>query len=45
MRFAELMDAIGEQASVRVSEREVRQALAELEDSVRFVNGVVSLRA
>ena len=44
MRFADLMDAIAEQSSVRVSERDVRLALGELEETVRFQNGIVSLR-
>lgn len=45
MRLAELLDLVSQQSSVRVSERDVRQALAELEDHVRFQNGVISLRA
>ena len=44
LRFAELMDLVAQQSSVRVAERDVRQALAELEGSVRVANGIVSLR-
>jgi hypothetical protein len=44
LRLAELMDLVQAQSSVRVSERDVRLALGELEDSVRFHNGIVSLR-
>lgn len=45
MRLAELLDLVNAQASVRVTERELRQALGELEDVARVAGGVVTLRA
>eukprot|EP00887_Chlorella_sp_A99_P000983 scaffold5.g983.t1 len=45
VRLADVLDAINAQASVRVSKRDVRLALAELEDFARLSNGVVQLRA
>ncbi|KAL4445821.1 hypothetical protein ABPG77_009020 [Micractinium sp. CCAP 211/92] len=45
MRIADLLEDINAQSSVRVSERDVRLALNELEDVARVQQGVVMLRA
>lgn len=45
LRLAELLDALNAQASVRVTERDLRLALAELEDDYRLAAGVVTARA
>ena len=45
VRLADLLDGINAQSSVRVSERDLRLALAELEDVARVQHGVVTLRA
>lgn len=45
LRIADVLDSINAQSSVRVSERDLRQALNELEDVARVQQGVVMLRA
>jgi DNA replication licensing factor MCM4 len=45
VRLAELLDRVNAQASVSVGERELRQALAELEGVARVHGGLVSLVA
>lgn len=45
IRIADLLDAVNAQASVRVSERDLRLALNELEDVARVQHGMVMLRA
>lgn len=44
MRLAELLERVNDQASVRVTERDLRLALTELEDDYRLAAGVVSAR-
>lgn len=45
MRIADVLDGINAQASVRVTERDLRLALNELEDIVRVQQGMVTLVA
>lgn len=45
LRIADLLDAVNAQASVRVSERDLRLALNELEDVARVHQGVVKMVA
>lgn len=45
LRLAELLDALNAQASVHVSEKELRAALTQLEDRFKLSGGVVSARA
>lgn len=45
MRIADVLDSINAQSSVRVTERDLRLALNELEDFARVQQGVVMLRA
>ncbi|PSC67965.1 DNA replication licensing factor MCM4 [Micractinium conductrix] len=45
LRIADLLDTVNAQASVRVSERDLRLALAQLDDVARVQQGVVTLRA
>lgn len=45
MRLADLLDSINAQSSVHVSERDLRQALCQLEDGWKLTAGIVSARA